>query len=137
MVASLVGVAGIPIMIWFIWESLQRGNMPAVLLLGLPGLLFCGYGFILAFRFKITITEHYVEKLGLLRRRVPFSEVGKVEFRPKQIILHWGFSHLALDSTIGNRDEVFRIVIDRVKRFPKVRVVGDEDMIAAYWGPKH
>jgi len=120
---------------WLLPELVAERDWVRLFLVAVPGVLVGVYCTVTAFRYRLSVTEDYVEARDIRTRRILYSEAKKIRVWRRMVELYTDSTRIAVHSGIENREEVVRAILDRVSDVPGVRVEGDDKAIATYWEP--
>jgi hypothetical protein len=119
---------------WNLPGLIDQRNWIRLFLLAIP-IFILGVGCVVsAFRFKLIVTEKYVEVRDIRTSRISFEDVIRMKLFPRCLELYSQATRVAVPGGIEQREGVIRAVVDRVKGVPNVKVEGYPDAIAKHWG---
>jgi len=124
---ALLSVAMAGLFVWAILNS--KGDILALIV----GLLMLGFFTIVLvpiLRYKIILGEDFIERVYFSRRKVFFKDINRVIIENQQAFVVAREARLHISQEIGDRSQLLHVLLDRLKKFPHVQVVGDPFIIS-------
>lgn len=87
-------------------------------------------GLVGVFRYKIILGENYIERVYFYRRRVLFKDVAQVVVENQQAFVISSNTKLHISQEISNRTLLLQSLLERLKPFQRVQVIGDYFVIS-------
>lgn len=108
-------------------------------LLGAGGLIVLLMGIlspILAWRYRLVITDREITAVGGKTRSIEFEDIRNVEMRFGKLILSSATERITVTTDTTNRDEILNFIAAKLASRTDLKYEGDEDDLVRYFGHK-
>lgn len=110
----------------------ENGKLYHIAIISFPILAFCVWGLFYLFRFKIVVTESYVESHGLSTKKIEYSKVDHIYLYENEFIIRAKKSRIKITSDLKRQKEVINFITSKLKGNEEIKVTGDRAMIEAF-----
>ncbi|MCX2741579.1 hypothetical protein [Pontibacter anaerobius] len=124
--------AGILLSFWAGLYYIEEGELYLLIAVVLPLFLFCTIGLWYTFKFRLLITEEFIEQQGLLNpTKLYFEQVRHLYLYENEMILKGGGAKIRITSDLQNQREVINHLLQVLNGNPNIELNGDKKAIEA------
>ncbi len=138
LVLAVAGVMAV-VCVWAIFDEAAAGDYGTIAFINIPSLVVPLLITANTWRRRITLTDTHLISIGIRTRMLPLQSVSKLVFRDLGVLVVKGpgLASIGIELTkdLCDWQELKRLVIERVRSNPGLKVRGDKKMIEAHFGP--
>lgn len=123
LIVALTG--GIVLSFWAVLSYLEEGALYLLVAIVLPLFLFCTLGLWYTFKFRLIITDDYIERQGLLKpTKLYFEKIRQVCLYENVMILKGGGAKIRITSDLQDQREVMSHLIQVLSGYSNIKMRG-------------
>lgn len=104
-------------------EYLAYGDYTRIVLISAPGIILGLLALISIIKYRIILTETYIERIGFTRCRIEFHEVEHFEYLYDSAIIRTDDKSIRITKDLKNRNELIDLVYNMIKDKPEVKII--------------
>lgn len=129
--------AGIFLSYWASLAYIEDGELYHLIVLVLPIFLFSAIGLWYTFKFRLILTDNYIENKGLLRTtKLYYDKVSHVYLYDNEMVLKGGGKKIRITSDLQDQKVVINQLLQVLSDKPKIEIKGDKKTIEAFKAKK-
>lgn len=114
--------AGILLSCWAGLSYIEEAEFYHLIAIVLPLFLFCSIGLLYTFKFRLIITDEYIEHQGLLKpTKLYFENIRQVYLYENEMILKGEGAKIKISSDLQNQSEVINHLLQVLSGHPNIK----------------
>jgi hypothetical protein len=128
LIVALTG--GILLSLWAGFSYIEEGELYLLIAVVLPLFLFCAIGLWYTFKFRLLVTNDYIEHKGLFKpTKLHFEKVRQVYLYENEMIIKGGGAKIRITSDLQDQREVISQLIQVISGYSNIEIKGDKKAI--------